>query len=104
MQPLGIDPPMQGDRKMRVPMDPLGVATMGGRSSRQNLAEDARTSPTGGIDRSPPTLSGVRRESFPPRAREAASIHTNAPMDSAESPSGIIVGNNPASRHLDPTH
>jgi hypothetical protein len=77
---------------------PLGFAAHGRRSSRQNLCIDARTSPRVGSAAASPSPSGVRRESFSPRARGVASIHTNAPMDSAESPRGIVVGNAQHSR------
>src|SRR5262249_31578880 len=59
----------------------------------RTFAADARTSPRAGSAAAPPTPLGVRRESLPPRAREVASIHTSAPMDSAESPRGNVVGN-----------
>ena len=67
-------------------------ATMTERSVRvAGFAADARMSPRP-TAATPPAPSGGRRESFPPPAGEVASIQTNAPMDSAEPPSGIVVG------------
>jgi hypothetical protein len=59
---------------------------------RRGLCSRCPNVATGRIGSTPSSASGVRRESFPPPAGEVASIHTNAPMDSAESPSGIVVG------------
>ncbi len=75
MQSLRIRPPKQGGHETK-------------RSRCRNVA--TRRFGSG------PSSSGVRQESFPPRAGGAALTHTNAPMDPAESPRGIVVGSTPS--------
>jgi hypothetical protein len=84
MQPLGIHPPKaKGAARQSACRCP-------------NVATGRIGSGPSSAFRSPPGVLSLHE-------LEVASIHRNAPMDSAESPRGTVVGSNPASPHLKPT-